>query len=122
MAAEVPSFKGRTTELCLDLVRLLRAPLHAVELMTAVTHDFANSVRATGRPKKARTEDEIKKESEDDSKMEVAATQLACELAEKVAAIESNPDIPVRAKKSKGEKCRCTQQERKNSIVPRFPR
>lgn len=38
-------------------------------------------------------------------KMEVAASQLASELAEKVAAIESNPDIPVRAKKSKGEKC-----------------
>lgn len=65
-------------------------------------------VLASGRPKKARTEDDINKDSEDDLKMEQSATSLASELAEKIEAIETDPDIPVRAKKSQGQKCMYT--------------
>lgn len=40
--------------------------------------------------------------------MEVSAARLASELAEKIELIENDPAIPVRAKKSKGEKCMST--------------
>lgn len=67
-------------------------------------------VQASGRPKQAKTEDDLDKMSEDSSKLQSSATQLAAELAEKITAIESDPNIPVRGKKATAKapavKCR----------------
>lgn len=61
---------------------------------------------AADRPETLRTEDDVdKKDSGDGAEISDIAAKIAYDLTQKIEAIESDPSIPVRAKKTKGEKC-----------------
>jgi hypothetical protein len=82
--------------------------------------DNNNRVSAAGRSKKVRTEDNVTKDATEELDIETQALKLAEELAERIQAIESDPSIPVRAKKSKGEKCERRHHYRYHSHIAKI--